>query len=153
MDVQVRNAEVLERAGRALRGADRKYRRELFRGINRATKPLKAAVKAAIPDYMPRRGGYAALLQRDHSPRTQTKPGGRDPAVRIISRTRGTRRNVRALEEGRLAHPLFGNRSVWRVTDVKPGFFSEPMEQNADEVRDEVVDAIGRVHDQIRREI
>lgn len=154
MSVEVRNVEVLEAAGRALRGADKRYRRELFRGLNTASKPLREAVQESIPDYMPRRGGYATVLQRSHSPRVKAKTSGRDPSIRIISRTRGgVRRNTRALEEGRLAHPVFGNRSVWRVTDVRPGFFSEPMEDKADMVRDEMVDAVGRVHDAIRAEI
>lgn len=153
MSVEVRNVEVLERAGRALRGADRHYRRELYRGLNRAAKPLKQAVHDAIPDYMPRRGGYADVLQRAHSPQTKIKTGGRDPSVQIISRTRGARRRTKALEAGRLSHPVFGNRSVWRTQDIKPGFFTEPMEEEAGTVRDEMVDALGRVQSAIRREI
>jgi hypothetical protein len=146
--------EVLERAGKALRGADKHFRRELFRGLNRAAKPLGKAVQESIPDYMPNRGGYAATLQRSHSTRTQIKTGGRDPAVRLISRTKGgVKRRVKALEAGKLAHPVFGNRKVWRTQSVKPGFFTEPIEAGADDVREEMVDAIGRVHDRIRAEI
>lgn len=154
MGIEVRNVEVLERAGRALRGADKHFRRELFRGLNTASKPLREAVQESIPDYMPNRGGYAKTLQASHSPRTQVKTGGRDPSIRIISRTKGgVKRKVKALEAGKLSHPVFGNRRVWRTQSVKPGFFTEPMMDKADDVRDEMVDAIGRVQDRIRAEI
>jgi hypothetical protein len=154
MTVEVRGVEVLERAGKALRGAEKHYRRELFRGLNTASKPLREAVQESIPDYMPNRGGYAKTLQASHSPRTQVKTGGRDPSIRIISRTKGgVKRKVKALEEGKLAHPVFGNRRVWRTQSIRPGFFTEPMRAGAPEVRDEMIDAIGRVHDQIRREV
>jgi hypothetical protein len=154
VSIQLRNVEVLEQAGRALRGADKKYRRELFRGLNRAAKPLKQAVHDAIPDYMPGTGGYADLLQASHSPRTQIKPGGRDPAIRIVSRTKGgVRRSVKKLEAGQLAHPLFGDREHWSTQDIRPGFFTEPMEGEADAVRDEMLEAIGQVHAAILAEI
>jgi hypothetical protein len=151
VSIELRNVEVLEQAGRALRGAQKHYRRELFRGLNRAAKPLKQAVQESIPDYMPGRGGYAAALQRSHSPRTQIKTGGRDPGIRIISRTKGgVKRSVRKLEAGKLAHPLFGDREHWFTQDIRPGFFTEPMEGEADAVRDEMVDAIQDVHAAIR---
>jgi hypothetical protein len=153
MAVVVRGVEVLERAGRALRGADRHFRREMYRGLNRAAKPLKHKINEAIPEYMPDRGGYAATLQRTHSPRTKIKTGGRDPSIRLVSRTRGGRRDTAALEEGRLAHPVFGNRSVWRTTDVRPGFFTTPILDEADAIRGEMLDAIEDVHRRIVAEI
>jgi hypothetical protein len=149
--IELRNVEVLEQAGRALRGAEKHYRRELFRGLNRAAKPLKQAVQESIPDYMPGRGGYTAALQRSHSPRTQVKTGGRDPGIRIISRTKGgVKRNTKALEAGKLSHPLFGDRENWFTQDIRPGFFTEPMRGQADEVREEMLDAIQDVHAAIR---
>jgi hypothetical protein len=152
--IELRNVEVLEQAGKALQGAEKHYRRELFRGLNRAAKPLRRAVQESIPDYMPEAGGYAALLQASHAPRTQIKTGGRDPAIRIISRTKGgVKRSVKKLEAGQLAHPLFADREHWFTQDIRPGFFTEPMEGQADEVRDEMIESIEQVHDAIRAAI
>jgi hypothetical protein len=152
--IELRNVEVLEQAGRALWGAEKHYRRELFRGLNRAAKPLRRAVQESIPDYMPEAGGYAAVFQASHSSRTTVKTGGRDPGVRIVSRTKGgVRRSVRKLESGQLAHPLFGDREHWFTQDIRPGFFTEPMVERVDEVRDEMIESIEQVHDAIRAAI
>lgn len=149
--VSVGNVEVLEQAARALRGSDKKYRRELFRALNSVAKPLRQKVIDSIGQYMP--SGYAPALSKSYSQRTQVKTG-RDPAVRLLGTTRGkVKRRTRRLESGKLSHPVFGNREVWVAQDVKPGFFSEPIAGEADQVRAEMEKAIVAVHEQIVREI
>lgn len=148
--VSVGNVEVLEQAARALRGSDKKYRRELFRALNSVAKPLRQKVIDSIGNFMP--SGYAPVLSKSYSQRTQIRTG-RDPSVRLIGSSRGKRRRTRRLEEGKLSHPVFGNRKVWVTQQIKPGFFSEPIAGEADQVRAEMEKAIMAVHEQIVREI
>jgi len=119
-------------------------RRELYKAITKAAKPLAADIRdpAHLDAYLPNR--YAAVLAADLAVTTQ-KRFGKDPSVAIRAKGRSKKRKVKMLdEEGVLAHPLYGNRDRWfrQTSHVKPGFFSDPAKKAAPAIRSEVLAAM-----------
>ena len=118
-------------------------RRELYKAISKAAKPLAAEIRnpAHLHGYMPKR--YADLLAGDLAVMTQ-KRFGRDPSIAIKARGRTHKRKVIQLDEGVLSHPLFGDREHWyrQTSHVKAGFFADPAKRAAPGIRDEVLAAM-----------
>lgn len=129
-------AQDFKRMALDLRDAGEKdLRRQLFRGLQSATKPARQDVLDAIPDYMP--GGYAAVLQGDLKLSASSK-GGKNPQVKIKAKGRRKDRFVGPLDRGRLRHPLFGNRGFWYSQSIEAGFWTDTLTARQDEVRAEL---------------
>jgi hypothetical protein len=155
-EVEIRHLEDLVHVSRALRAAGTEgkgLRRELYSGLNRATKPVRAEMKAAIPGALPASGGLAADVQRTTRFATTTRTGGSSVGVRI--RARGKRSIRRMNSTGTFRHPVFGNRSVWvtQSAGVEKGFLDRPFEKARPVVRAEVMATIARVRANIYRSI
>ena len=89
--------------------------------------------------YMPNH--YADELSRDLSVRVY-KRGGKDAHVTIRAEGRTRKRKLVQLDQqGILVHPVFGRglRSDWiwreQFRSVRPGFFTDPVEEAAPEIR------------------
>lgn len=156
MSPEVRNegAEKFARLARALREiGDKELRKELYRGINRAIRPLSASVKKSTTSYFPRR--YALELKKSLRIETKKRPI-RDPAITLggVAKTqRGKDRNLSALNRGRLRHPLYGNRKHWFNQQVKTGWWDEPLSDGADEVRQELVNVLDDIGRKLERKL
>lgn len=141
-DLVVSGAEELEHVLRLLRSVDDKeLRKDFYRGINRATTPLKENAKRNALAVLPRRGGLAARVAKT---RLSTKArGGQTPGIRVVAR------NGAGADLGFVRHPVFGNRDVWVSQPVTPGWFTKPMEAGADPVRRALLDVL----DDIKRRL
>jgi hypothetical protein len=132
-------APELKALSRDLKEAGRKdLRKELFAGLNRATKPLRAQAKANALATLPSRGGLAARVAAAN---ITVRGGG--ARVTIVARPsrRGGQFDPARLDAGVVEHPTYGHAPT--VTQsVKPGWFTDPMLAGADEVREELLDAI-----------
>ncbi len=149
MEIQVRASHQLVAVSRALKDADKALTRELLRGLQRATKDIRADMKRSAYDNLPREGGLNEEVAGSRFS-TQTRRTGRDPGVRIA--VLGKRiRDMRSLDAGRLRHPVYGNRDVWVNQSIPPGVFSIPFEQAAPAVRREVVRVMDDVAAQIAK--
>jgi hypothetical protein len=136
VEVRVKGAEELVRLSRQLRAAgDQELRRDFYRGLNRASKPLKEAAKQNAGRVLPRRGGLAALVAKSRLS-TSVRGGGANPGVRITGKGR---MDLDRMDRGQVRHPVFGNRRVWVVQSVTPRWFTEPMEAGAEDVRTELL--------------
>ena len=61
--------------------------------------------------------------------------GGRNPAITIRGRAKGGQTlDLKAINDGLVRHPVFGNREHWVDQQVHPGFFVRACEANKDEV-------------------
>lgn len=148
-DLNVYGAAKLDAVAHRLKETDDKeLRRELYRGIARAGKPLKAAVRQGALEALPKRGGLNAYVARS---RTNLKPlaGRGDAVVRLTTAKKGS--DLRAINRGRLRHPVFGNRKVWVTQSVPAGWFQKSVESQHDEVRREVVKVLDEVAEKIAR--
>src|SRR5260370_21656713 len=83
-------------------------RRELYKAVNHAVKPLAAEIRdpAHLQAYMPAR--YAGVLAGDLRV-TATKSTGRNPGVAVKAKGRRPRRKGVKVDAGVLQHPLFGD--------------------------------------------
>ena len=144
-------AHDLAEVARGLRQAgDTELRRELLDGIQHAAAPVPDAIRQQMPGRMPNR--YAATLDADLNIGVVTRTGSGDPGVSIRARTRrAQRRRLKRLDDGVLAHPLFGNRRHWYDQPVREGWFTQPAEDSAPRAREDIEAALARVEDKIFR--
>jgi hypothetical protein len=139
VDIDVRVSRNWTVVAARLRRAPKELRKEVRAGLRQAVDPLSDAIRDGIPQYMPRRGGYAALLGGALSLRTTVTGSG----VRI---TGTSSHDIRARQRGSLRHPVYGH-DRWVNQAVRPGFFTEPPKDHMGEVRDAmipVLDAFAR---------
>jgi len=151
MDVRVTGAEQLERVYKAVREAgDNEIRKDMLRGLRNTTKPLIAAVRIAARDDLPSAGGLAAdVAAGKYAARTRTS--GQSAGVRITGVWAG--HDVEALDRGVLRKPVFGNRSVWVLQSVTPGFFSRTLADKAPTVQADLLAVMEDVVQRIARRI
>jgi len=147
------------------------FRRELMRQLDEAAKPLARDIAdpVRLKPYMPDR--YAGVLATDLSVSTQKLFAGPSPRISIVAKGRVHKRKVGIVEDGRLNHPVFaqGPRrgARWISTEeyarklgvpvrfargwtwvngqtdgMKPGFFSDPCEKAAPDIREHVAEAM-----------
>jgi hypothetical protein len=62
-----------------------------------------------------------------------------------------SRRYVRAINDGTLRHPAYGNRQAWVAQRVKPGFWDVPMANAKEKPTREIQEAMERVAQKIAR--
>jgi hypothetical protein len=97
-------ARVEDAIGDGTRGADRIADREVLR-------------------ILPRGGGFASYMAGRLTVHRSKIPGG----LRLTVDAAGT--DAARVNEGRLRHPLYGNRGHWYTQTVRPGFADETMRQ------------------------
>jgi hypothetical protein len=149
-------------------------RRELYKAINDAAKPLAREIGsvAHLDPYLP--DPYAAVLAEALSV-SVSKIAGPNPAVRLraVGGKDGRRRSrhVARINEGILRHPVFGTEAqreahitaggsshhgrgwTWVNQRVQPGFFTDPTEKAAPEIRRHIVAAMTDVVNKASRKV
>lgn len=150
MDVTLRGSDDVDALVRRIRThADAKaIRKELYAGLNRVTKPVREDMKASIGPSLPSRGGLAALVMARAS-LTTSATSGRNAGVRIRARHKDY--DLKRLNQGRLRHPVFGNRRVWvqQTAGINPGFLDDSFEKQ----KPEIARGVLRVLDEIARKV
>lgn len=146
MSVSVRGADdFADLAARIRRHADRKsLQKELYAGLNRATKDLREGMKQTLATELDA-GDAAAVLSAQLGLQARGR-GGREAGIRIIT---SRKHDYRSLNEGKLRHPVFGNRSVWVSQPVRPRLLEHRFEDEKPEIRR----AIKRVMDEVARKV
>lgn len=150
-DFEVRGADQFLALSKALKAAGRtELRKELNKGMRDAAKPLIPKAREAFKAELPHRGGAGAYIAGKRM-RAVTRTG-RDPGVNIVV----AKQDPRLDSEGRLAHPVFGQRRadgrrVIAVQRVKPGIFSSAMQKEAPAIRGALEGAMQAVIDTIVR--
>lgn len=157
-DVEVRGLDDLANLARALKAAGdegKGLRKELYSGLNRATKPIRTDMNAAVPPTFPEGGGLAALMAKRarFSNSIRTSPGG--VGVRLAARGKGRRTLQTAIQDGTIRHPVFGNRKVWvtQSAGVEGGRPEEAFDKGEPIAKREVLRAISDVRNKIYRSV
>lgn len=136
VSITVRGFEEFAQVARRLRGAPKELRSELYRGINRAVKPVKAAIQSSAAAKLPKRGGLAGIIaQSKVTARRRTSGGG--AGIKLVTTSPHA---IAAMNKGRIRHPVFG-MDVWvdQFDSDSAGWWSEPVEENAPSVRKEIL--------------
>ena len=119
-------------------------KRELYKAIGKAADdlPTEIASPRHLYPYMPDR--YANVLASDLSVKVY-KRGGSNAHVTLRAEARTSKRKLVQLDErGILVHPVFGGATrkdwIWRAQfkSVRQGFFTDPVERAAPQVRDRI---------------
>lgn len=150
MDLRVTGAQDVEAFSRRMKEAGNKgLRRELSKALGHEMKPITANVVRSLDEYLP--DAYAGTLSGSLKLRAATT-AGKNPGVKIVARAKGRKsvRRVGALERGSLRHLTWGRRP-WHAQSVKPGFFTEPIQDRADELRRALLAAMDRIARKIAR--
>lgn len=158
MDSDGVNLDDLVNLTKALRDAGdegKGLRKELYAGLNRATKPIRADVNAAVPPTFPQGGGLAGLMAKRARFSASTKTGRQVTGVRLVARGKGRRTLQTASQRGTIRHPVFGNRNVWvtQSAGVDGGKTAEAFEKDKPVAKREVIKAIADVREQIYRSV
>jgi hypothetical protein len=131
-------------------------RAELYKAISGAAKPVADEIKslANLEDHMPNR--YAAVLARDLRVTTSKRTTGAEAGVTIMARAPTLGRGGRKITQrnaGRITHPEWGQgpRRTWRWSvqerGMRPGFFDDPAQAAAPQVRKAILAAMSRIAD------
>lgn len=113
---------------KALREAkDKGLNKAMRQAVNAAVAPAQDAVRAGARSDLPRRGGLADRVAGSKF-RTQ-RQAGRAPGFTMIMRLpkKGGAVDLRAMNRGRLRHPVFGNRGTWVTQNVPAGWFEAAL--------------------------
>lgn len=138
----------LRATGRALREAgDKEQKRELYKAVQRATRPIKEEIKQSARDTLPSSGGLNEWVAAIGI-KTKQSYNGRMPGVtiqgtldnkRVVRRsggkrsktrksgTFGARADLRAINRGRVMHPVWGHGPLVGPQGVTPGFWDHPL--------------------------
>lgn len=107
-------------------------RKELLAGIRTSVKKMIPAVQQGARDHLPRSGGLAdKLASQKFAARTSLASGK-------VSLTGSGMKSMSDIDAGKVRHPVFGDRNVWKQQAVTPGFFSHPIEIRLPQLRAEV---------------
>lgn len=137
-------AELEALAFRLRRAGEEELLREVTKAMRDAVVPVQAEIRAGLKPKLPDR--YAEELDADLRLGVNVRTTGSDPGVSLTATTRSGRgRKLRNLDAGRLTHPVYGNRDVWRTQEepsVQPGIVTSPCEAAGPRVRDGIEKAL-----------
>ncbi len=148
-DISITGAEKFAEVAKALKQvADKELSKELYAGLNRSTKMLRADAKQAAGRQLPQRGGLARRVETKARLSTRRRTG-RDAGIRIVATGKVTQ--LKQMDEGKVRHPVYGHRNRWVGQNIPraEGWFTETMNEGAPEVRKELV----KVLDDIARKL
>lgn len=127
-DFQISGAEQFLRVSKALKEqGDKGLKRELNKQLKAAVQPMKSTVLEHIEQYLP--SGYAPVMagRLQVSTAQSARTGLR---LAFYAQGRRKRRYIRAIDDGTLRHPVYGNREAWVNQRVKPGFVSDVLKES-----------------------
>jgi len=144
-------SELEAAAFRLRRAGEEGLARELTAAMRRGVQPVPGLIRSGLKPHLPDR--YAEELDADLAIGTSARNSGGDATASVYADTRlgtgrsgvragGKARKLRYLDSGRLTHPVFGNREVWRTQLVEPGWFTGPAEEAVPRVREELERAL-----------
>lgn len=142
MDLSVKGADDLGALAKRIKEiGDKTLRKELLRGIREATKGTKARIKANALAELPSRGGLAKRVAASKIA-TKTRTTAKVTSVRI---TAANAYEVKKMNEGKVRHPVHGNRKLWVNQSIKAGWFTDPIEADAPTIQAEIGQAMAVV--------
>lgn len=144
--IKIRRTQDFTRLAQRLQGANRELRAELYKAINRATRPLKEDVRGSAYWRLPKSGGLNKRIAESKIV-TKRRMSGKNAGVRIVG-TSGY--DIGSINRGRVRHLTFGHLP-WHNQAVKPGFWTDPLKKGAPAVRREIDQAVKDIAKQIER--
>lgn len=149
IDARVLGAQQLREVAKHIRTTgDKGLGREFGKALEKAVEPVKKAISESAAHTMP--SGYAPTLTRSLKHRRTTKTDTRQATVQLATYGEGRRerRDLPALEAGRLAHPVFGRTRLtrsgpvpnpWVRQRIRAGFHKRGTAKAGDEAEKQIL--------------
>ncbi|MFI1287459.1 hypothetical protein ACH4VM_02925 [Streptomyces sp. NPDC020792] len=157
--------QLLELSARLRRAGHENIRSSFHRRIRRAAEPLRNDLQDAIRHLDIRSQGRGSGKRGGRSPTTRPLRATIAEAIRISVRTTGDpgarvwvdksrlprdlKRMPDVINDGRIRHPVFGNRRRWATQWATPLWWDRTVRSHHDRITREV----GRVVDDVRRHL
>ncbi|MFJ2718994.1 hypothetical protein [Streptomyces sp. NPDC087437] len=157
--------QLLELSARLRRAGHENIRSSFHRRIRRAAEPLRNDLQDAIRHLDIRSQGRAFGKRGGRSPTTRPLRATIAEAIRVSVRTTGDpgarvwvdksrlppdlRRMPDVINDGRIRHPVYGNRRRWATQWATPLWWDRTVRSHHDRITREV----GRVVDDVRRHL
>lgn len=150
LDVSVRGAQALRREAARYRTEARRLPRDLRRAAERALDVIPPLVRAEVPRVVPARYGriLGPALRFSKTVRL-VRAGG--VGMTVSAQGRREQRDVRAINAGRLRHPVYGNRQVWVAQRVPRGLVDTPFRKAEPVIVDRLAKVRDDLHDRLAR--
>jgi len=156
MEVTILGQEKLRKLAAQIQAEGEKgLGREMANALKRVAKPVKASVEAEYASGLPKRGGYENTFSKSIKWKTALRGQARLASFRLLLFGDGAheRRDIKALESGRLRHPVYGRHrrirrgvrrgsrdaNPWAVTSIKGGYWKRGTDQAADNAEREMI--------------
>ena len=134
-------ARDMAQLGRQLKEAPKELTKQLRREMRAEAKPTIQDIKSYARAILPNRGGLAdRVAGQSYGLRSSFTNKG--VGIKFVATMR--MKSLKDIDAGRLRHPVFGNRDVWRQQSVTPGFFTGPIEDDVPRIRAAIVKAMER---------
>jgi len=140
--------------------------REMTAALRRVSKPIQAEVTEEYSG-LPARGEYVNTFTKSMKWRTALRGAARSASFRLLLFGEGEheRRDIKALEAGRLRHPVFGrsrrvrrgarrgsrDKNPWAVTSIRGGYFERGTDRAADAVEREMAKVLDEFVDRLKK--
>lgn len=154
MRIEVRQApqEFADLARKLKQAEERGLRRELYKGLNRAAKPMQAEARRRFATDLPQRGGLAKRAARARMSVQQRRDRNGDAQIRIRARAGAQQVDLRAIDRGFIRHLVFGRPDSWVQQIIVPDrTWTDAMIAKAPEARKEIEAALDTVAAELNR--
>lgn len=146
MDVKVVNfeKEMARQKAKMTQIGQRTLNNAIRRAVTSSTKPTRIKIRSSIRAELPKKGGLNKWVGK--TPTAQTKFGyGAHPASIKLTLDKKGHDFRKMNRSGKARHPVFGNRKVWRVTEVPIRFFERVIIDDAPRLKLAVTKAVSDV--------
>lgn len=149
IDARITGAQQLREVAAHIRNTgDKGLGRQFSKALERAVEPVKKSIAESAERTMP--SGYAPTLARSMKHRRSTRSDARRATVVLATYADGKkeRRDVPAMNAGRLAHPVFGRTretraglipNPWVRQRIRAGFHERGTEKAGDEAEKQIL--------------
>lgn len=131
----------LEKAGR------RELRATLRKIITTETKPARRELRDVTRAALPKKGGLSKWAGK--MPALTIHESG--PSVGATIKLGRKGHDFKALDRGRVRHPLFGNRDHWYMEGIDSGWWEEAAKRLQPQVQQAVADGLRKYMDDVAR--
>lgn len=122
-----------------IRAAEGELPNELYRALEKSSKPLRRDAKSSALAHLPRKGGLNRVVAGSRMSTRRVANGIKIKANGI--------EQLKLTNSGKVRHPVYGHPGTW-VTQSIPAakdWWSRPMRNGAPKVRRELVKALGKI--------
>jgi hypothetical protein len=150
LEIRVEAPATLDKVTRTLRSlGEVELAGDLEHGLERIGRTLTRATRKKAADDLPSRGGLGTRVARS---RVEVRRARRRGGAGVTIAAEGMKQ-LKIIDEGRVRHPVWGNRDVWVSQKVTSGWFSEPVEDHEDDTRRELERVLADVARRLARKL